>query len=80
MEFPKYSPDLNPLDFSLWDEVEGRMAAQKAPARESIEAFKARLRRTAMAIPAAVVRSMLEDIKPRTQSVYDRDGGHIPED
>ena len=80
MEFPKYSPDLNPLDFSLWDEVEDRMAAQKAPARESIEAFKARLRRTAMAIPASVVRSMLEDMKPRTQSVYDHDGGHIPED
>lgn len=31
MDFPRYSPDLNPMDFFLWEEVERRMA-KNAPA------------------------------------------------
>ena len=54
IEFPTYSPDLNPSDFSLWREVESRMAAQTAPKTEAAIGYKARLRRTAMAIPAGV--------------------------
>ena len=37
--FPKYSPDLNPLDFSLWEEVTNRMAAQPEPKRGSAQAY-----------------------------------------
>ena len=80
LRFPTYSPELNPLDFAVWDEVERRMSEQKAPANESVHAFKARLRRTALAIPAPVVTKMLCAIKRRAQSVYDHDGGNIPED
>ena len=35
MVFPLYSPDLNPLDFFLWAEVQRRMAAQTPRRRES---------------------------------------------
>ncbi len=31
IEFPTYSPDLNPLDFSFWAERDGRMLAAKVP-------------------------------------------------
>ena len=34
--FPTYSPDLNPLDYALWQEVENRMGRQQAPAGETI--------------------------------------------
>ena len=63
MQFPKYSPDLNPLDYALWEEVEARLAAQPAPARESAKAFKARLRAAALSIPMAVVQNMLKSVK-----------------
>ena len=80
MDFPTYSPDLNPCDYSLWEEVQTRMDKQKAPARESVDAFKARLKRAAMSIPLAVVNKMLTSMVSRTQAVYDENGGHIPRD
>ena len=80
IEFPAYSPDLNRLDYGLWDEVERRMAKQKTPKKETVEAFKARLRRTAMAIPAAVIKRLLADMKVRAQNIFDEDGGNISKD
>ena len=68
------------MDFSLWEEVQRRMAAGPGPQRESAKAFQARLRKTALAIPEPVVRKMLGDIKRRAQSIYDNKGGHIPRD
>ena len=80
MEFPTYSPDLNPCDYSLWEEVENRMAAQKTPRGEDVDGFKRRLRRTALSIPAPVIRKMVADMKTRTHQVYERQGGHITKD
>ena len=80
INFPTYSPDLNPCDFSMWQEVEDQMAAQKIPRGETVDGFKARLRRTALAIPAHVIKKMLADMKLRTGSVFERKGGHIPKD
>ena len=80
IEFPTYSPELNPCDYALWEEVENRMAAQKAPKHESVSDFKARLRRTAMAIPKPVIEKMLGSMVRRTQGIFDNDGGHIPRD
>ena len=78
--FPTYSPDLNPLDYALWQEVENRMGRQQAPAGETIGGFKARLSRTAKSIPTRVVTKMLASMRGRTQSVYACGGGHIPRD
>ena len=80
IEFPTYSPDINPLDYALWAEVEARMQKGKAPRNETATAYKARLRRTAMAIPEKVIRKMLADMKPRVESIYKHKGGHIPKD
>ena len=80
IKFPTYSPDLNPCDYALWQEVERRMVAQVVPRKENVEGFKARLRRTALAIPAPVIKKMLASMKTRTCSVYEHKGGHIPRD
>ena len=56
------------------------MAKQTAPKHETLDGFKARLRRTALAIPEEVIRKMIGSMVWRTQSVYDNDGGHIPRD
>ena len=55
MDYPKHSPDLMPLDFFVWAEVDRRMALQSPPKNESAEQFKARLKRTALAIPESVI-------------------------
>ena len=47
---------------------------------EIATAYKARLRRTAMAIPEKVIRKMLAEMKPRVESIYKHKGGHIPKD
>ena len=46
LDFPRYSPDLNPMDFFLWEEVERRMAknAPPGPERQMENAFKVALR------------------------------------
>ena len=74
IEFPAYSPDLNPCDFFLWDEVERRMVDNKPQGKESVDAFKTRLRRTAMSIPSSVILQGVASIKERSQQIYDADG------
>ena len=44
VEFPKYSPDLLPLDYGVWDELERRVSAQRVKGYESVDAFKKTLR------------------------------------
>jgi hypothetical protein len=78
IDFPKYSPDLNPCDFFLWSEVQRRMALKKEPRHETVAGYKARLRRTALAIPEAVIRKAVLSIRKRAQQVFDADGGDIP--
>jgi hypothetical protein len=68
LKFPRYSPDLNPLDFALWSEVERRMGKHKVSGNESVSKFKARLRRTAMNIPATVIKKMTASIKKRAKA------------
>ncbi len=44
---------------------------------ESVDAYKERLRRTAMAIPEAVVRKGVKNMKKRIQNCYDNDGQFV---
>lgn len=80
LPFPTYSPDLNPCDYFLWDEVERRMEAGKPKASESKDAYKARLRRVAMSIPSSVIEKGVMCMKKRCQQVWENDGGDIPRD
>ena len=80
IEYPRHSPDLNPLDYFLWSEVERRMDMQPAPKKETVEQYKARLRRTAMAIPKAVIRKGIMSLKKRARAVMEAHGGDIPRD
>ncbi len=77
LRYPKYSPDLNPLDYFVWSEVERRMGEQKAPSRESAAAYRARLRRTAKSIPAGVIKKALAQMKKRAAAVVKAGGGDI---
>ena len=78
-EWPAYSPDLNPLDFSLWKAVQDRMDRNE-PAAETVDAYKRRLRRTALALPESVVTKAVKDIRVRAQMVVEAVGGDIAKD
>ena len=75
---PPRSPDMNPLDFSIWHEVNVRMRRQEAKMggrrRESEEAFKKRLRRVAMTLPTSVVSKAVKDMHRRTNELYAANG------
>jgi hypothetical protein len=79
IEFPKYSPDLNPMDYFVWDEVQRRMD-KNPPKLESMEAFKVRLRKTAMSIPADVIRKGVQCLRKRARQVVAAKGRDIPRD
>ena len=78
--FPKYSPDLNPLGYFVWAEVSRRMASQSPPARESQIAYKSRLRKTAMGIPASTIRAVVGKMKAKAAEVVKSKGGRIQSD
>ena len=75
IEFPPYSPDLNPLDYFLWSEVNRRMALKDK--LESKLAYMARLRRTAMSIEPPLIKKAIAQMKDRAQAICDNKGGDI---
>ena len=48
--------------------------------QETADAYKARLRRVAMAIPQALIRKVVLTIRDRAKAVVQAKGGHIPRD
>ena len=76
---PPYSPDLNPLDFSLWSRIEEKALAGRRPA-ESRESYKARLRRVALGLPRPLVQKIVESIKSRAQAIFEADDKNIAKD
>ena len=77
--FPRYSPDLNPLDFYVWHEVgQKRLANLKGP--PSVKKFKKELRRIALALPEEQVRAAAASMKKRAASVVEAKGGDIARD
>ena len=77
---PPYSPDLNPLDFSIWAAINSRMAAKTPKKLETAKAYKARLRRTALRLPKSVVRKAILSMPKRIKQVIASEGKNIPRD
>ena len=77
LDLPRYSPDLNPCDYFLWDEIQRRMSQGEPDCPESAAKYKARLRKVAMGIPATVIRRGVQAMKRRCQAVFDAKGGNI---
>ena len=82
-EIPKRPPCLNVCDYHVWAEVSKRMRQQekKFPVgkRESRAALLARMRRTALGLPAAQVTASVGDMKRRCARLVVAKGGNIEE-
>ena len=80
MSLPRTSPDLNPLAFCIWADIERRMR-QNGPTkgRESVEQYKKRLRKTAMSTPRSNIKRHWQACR-RIMEVYRAEGSHIKMD
>ena len=80
---PKRSPDLNPLDYSVWAEVNRRMRKQEATwpstKKKSRDVYLARLRRTAFNLPPTYINKVMGSMAKRCAQVIKSMGGHFPE-
>ena len=83
LDLPKRSPDLNVLDYCLWHEINVRMRVQERkfpPAfKESEDAFKNRLRKTALSLPKSFVTRAVGDMTRRLKLIKKAKGGLINE-
>ena len=83
VDFPKRSPDLNPMDFCVWEAVTQRMAAQEMRFKktyvETLDNYKARLRRTAVRLTPTFFEKVWGEFKDRLNRCYAEDGGHFRE-
>jgi hypothetical protein len=80
IDWPRYSPDLMPLDFSLWVYISMRVRESAPKGRETVAEFKERLRREALRTPSSVVRSAVESMRSRAKQIADAKGKDIARD
>ena len=70
-DLPPRSPDFNVLDYSLWHAINERMREQErafsVKKKETKEEYLARLRRTALGLPASVVKRAVMDMHRRVR-------------
>ena len=76
---PPYSPDLNPLDFSIWAQVQGK-ALKGRRANETKQRYKQRLRQVALGLSKASVKKAVESIRERAMAIFEADGKDIKRD
>lgn len=76
-EWPPYSPDLNPMDYSIWSILEARACAKP---KKSLEALKQSLRREWTRMSAEEVRAAAENFQKRLVLCKNAQGGHFETD
>lgn len=73
-DWPPYSPDLNPLDFSVWSILESKVSTVR---HASIKSLKATLIREWNRIPQNVLRDCVAAFSKRLAMVVKARGGYI---
>ena len=73
---PPHSPGLMPLDFSLWDEIEGRVLAKRKIEDESMTSYKKRLNLTAKRLPRRAIDKCVGEMKQNLRATVRSQGGH----
>ena len=63
-----------PLDYCLWDEIEGRVLEKEVPHDESKEQYLKRLRLTARRLPKELVKNTVLRMKANIEATFDSKG------
>ena len=74
----KRSPDLNVLDYCLWNAINRRMRTQERAFpkkfRETKHQFLQRLKRTALNLPTSLVKAAVGSMRRRCRAISELDG------
>ena len=73
-EWPPYSPDLNPMDYSIWSILESKACANS---HTSIDSLMTSLNREWGKIPQETLRAAVEAFPRRLKAVIQKKGGYI---
>lgn len=73
-EWPPYSPDLNPMDYSIWSILEARVCAKR---HQNLESLKQTLRREWGRLSPEDLRPVAENFKTRLGLCIEAEGGHF---
>ena len=73
-QWPPSSPDLNPLDFSIWSLLESKACAKP---HNSVESLKKALTKAWAEISPTVLEKVVDSFKKRVQQCIGADGGHF---
>ena len=76
LDQPAYSPDLNPLDFSIWAAVSDE-ALKRKPVSKTVKDFKQKLRRVALRLPRRFVKKAVMNIRERAKAIFEAGGKHV---
>ncbi len=72
--WPPSSPDLNPLDYSIWAFVQSRACKNSHP---NLEALKSSIVSAWESMSEAYIRKTCSRFRPRIEAVIKAEGGHI---
>ena len=81
-KIPCRSPDLNPLDYSIWAEVNKRMREQErnwTSKKETRDQYVARLKKTAQDLDHDFVNNSIGNLVVRCERLYQAQGGYFLE-
>lgn len=73
-EWPPYSPDLNPMDYSVWAILEARACAKS---HKNLESLRQSLLREWAKIPVQELRRICENFSKRLRLCIKAKGGHF---
>ena len=73
-EWPPYSPDLNPLDYSVWGNLENRACSKP---HKNLESLQATLKEEWLKIPQEELRNAVLRFRDRVRRVVKEKGGYI---
>lgn len=72
--WPPSSPDLNPLDYSIWAYVQAKACETPHP---SVDSLKSSIRKAWNSMPASYITTVCSRFRPRLEQVIENQGGHI---
>uniref|UniRef100_A0A914C723 Tc1-like transposase DDE domain-containing protein n=1 Tax=Acrobeloides nanus TaxID=290746 RepID=A0A914C723_9BILA len=73
-KWPATSPDLNPLDYSIWNELKTRACAKK---HQTVEALKRSLLKAWDEIPQEMINRAVDDFSKRLRKCIQANGGYF---
>jgi inhibitor of nuclear factor kappa-B kinase subunit alpha len=73
-QWPSCSPDLNPLDYSIWGILEKDACANP---HNSLEALKTSLEKAWASVPLDIVKNVVDNFPKRLRLCVEADGGHF---